>query len=79
MKMNANKALHRTGIPLRSVVAGELGRWQGFGRACGRGTALGGVLRVAAACAEQGHEEETDEKGAHGSLVLMGLPKRTFA
>ena len=33
--MNANKALHRTGIPLRSVAAGELGRWQGFGRACG--------------------------------------------
>ena len=35
MNMNANKALHRTGIPLRSVAAGELGRWQGFGRACG--------------------------------------------
>ena len=35
MKMNANKALHRTRIPLRPVAAGELGRWQGFGRACG--------------------------------------------
>jgi len=26
MKMNANKALHRTAIPLRSIAAGELGR-----------------------------------------------------
>jgi len=23
-----NKALHRTTIPLRSIAAGELGRWQ---------------------------------------------------
>lgn len=23
----ANKALHRTAIPLRSIAAGELGRW----------------------------------------------------
>ena len=28
---------------------------------------------------QQCGEEETDEKGAHGSLVLMGLPMRTFA
>jgi len=26
-KTSSNKALHRTGIPLRSIAAGELGRW----------------------------------------------------
>jgi len=25
--MPANKALHQTAIPLRSIAAGELGRW----------------------------------------------------
>jgi hypothetical protein len=28
MKSMANKALHRTAIPLRSIAAGELYRWQ---------------------------------------------------
>jgi hypothetical protein len=27
MEVTANKALHRTEIPLRSIAAGELGRW----------------------------------------------------
>jgi len=27
MKTAPNKALHRTAIPLRSIAAGELGRW----------------------------------------------------
>ena len=28
MKSMANKALHRTAMPLRSIAAGELYRWQ---------------------------------------------------
>jgi hypothetical protein len=34
---SSNKALHRTAIPLRSIAAGELGRWTKPWRADGEG------------------------------------------